>query len=376
MTKPFRYVLLKIASRCNINCSYCYWFRDKEVYRKPKLMEPLVIEAFLKKLELHILKYNLKVFNIIFHGGEPLLFGKQRLFNLCNDLFALQHRCECEIRLSITTNGILIDEDYCTIIKHFDINVTISLDGDQKTNDENRIDFRGNGTYAKVIEKFPLLNKYEIPFNILSVCNPKVDPKRVVHHFTKDLKIENFDLLFPDITHEDVYVSIADYYIKLFDMWYADGKNKSFNIRIFHTIISGLLGFPSLTEGFGLDPITTISINTDGQMEQLDVMNIIPCKSRSKTSILNSELQDFVNDNAFQETYNNSTNLALECLKCEFINSCGGGYLPHRWSEKNSFNNVSVYCKDIKKIFSYIGERISPEIIIKTETGNLQLSSI
>ena len=33
--RPFAFVLVKLASRCNINCTYCYWFRDAEVYEKP-----------------------------------------------------------------------------------------------------------------------------------------------------------------------------------------------------------------------------------------------------------------------------------------------------------------------------------------------------
>src|SRR5262245_55456007 len=39
---PFAFVLVKLASRCNINCTYCYWFRDAEVYNKPAV---LTIEA-------------------------------------------------------------------------------------------------------------------------------------------------------------------------------------------------------------------------------------------------------------------------------------------------------------------------------------------
>ena len=36
--QPISQLLIKVASRCNIDCSYCYWFRDAAVYSKPKLM--------------------------------------------------------------------------------------------------------------------------------------------------------------------------------------------------------------------------------------------------------------------------------------------------------------------------------------------------
>ena len=34
----FKFILVKLAARCNINCSYCYWFRDKSVYDLPKIL--------------------------------------------------------------------------------------------------------------------------------------------------------------------------------------------------------------------------------------------------------------------------------------------------------------------------------------------------
>ena len=36
--QPISQLLVKVATRCNIDCSYCYWFRDAAVYDKPKLM--------------------------------------------------------------------------------------------------------------------------------------------------------------------------------------------------------------------------------------------------------------------------------------------------------------------------------------------------
>ena len=42
----FTFVLVKLASRCNINCTYCYWFRDAEVYRKPAVLTAEAEDAF------------------------------------------------------------------------------------------------------------------------------------------------------------------------------------------------------------------------------------------------------------------------------------------------------------------------------------------
>ena len=68
-------MLVKVASRCNIDCSYCYWFRDAAVYDKPKLMSSEVLLQLLRRIEEHVTTHSLIDFPIILHGGEPLLWG-------------------------------------------------------------------------------------------------------------------------------------------------------------------------------------------------------------------------------------------------------------------------------------------------------------
>ena len=71
--QPITQLLVKVATRCNIDCSYCYWFRDATVYRKPKLMSADVLHQLLQRIEQHVAKYALVDFPIILHGGEPFV---------------------------------------------------------------------------------------------------------------------------------------------------------------------------------------------------------------------------------------------------------------------------------------------------------------
>ena len=73
--QPISQLLVKVATRCNIDCSYCYWFRDASVYDKPKLMSDAVLQRLLQRTEEHVAKHALADFPIILHGGEPLLWG-------------------------------------------------------------------------------------------------------------------------------------------------------------------------------------------------------------------------------------------------------------------------------------------------------------
>src|SRR5690349_5430632 len=64
----FTFLLVKLASRCNIKCTYCYWFRDADVYKKPAVLTIEAEDAFRQRLEEHIKKFELDEFVIIFHG--------------------------------------------------------------------------------------------------------------------------------------------------------------------------------------------------------------------------------------------------------------------------------------------------------------------
>ena len=93
--RPFAFVLVKLASRCNINCTYCYWFRDAEVYEKPAVLTPEAEAAFCLRLEEHIREFDLPAFLLVFHGGEPLLFPKRRFDTLMKKLRAIAERTGC-----------------------------------------------------------------------------------------------------------------------------------------------------------------------------------------------------------------------------------------------------------------------------------------
>jgi uncharacterized protein len=146
-----KFLLVKLAARCNIKCTYCYWFRDGDVYKKPAILTIDTEQAFCRRLEEHINKFALEEFVVIFHGGEPLLFPKHRFVEFQNRLSGIKARTGCAIQCGITTNGILIDAEWAKILSDYAVDVTISLDGPPDIHDKSRIGFKGEGTYADTL---------------------------------------------------------------------------------------------------------------------------------------------------------------------------------------------------------------------------------
>jgi uncharacterized protein len=113
-------------------------------------------------------------------------------------------------------------------------------------------------------------------------------------------------------------------------------------------------------ESIGEDPIDKCIINVDGQLEPLDVLRIAGVSAvRTNMSIFTNSIQDVANDPVWKQAFDASMNLHEDCRSCRFKKACGGGYLPHRWSNEKGYNNPNVYCQDMKDILGHVIEKVS-----------------
>jgi uncharacterized protein len=370
----FQEALLKLAARCNLNCTYCYWFRDATVYAKPPILTLEAEQAFLVRLLTHIQEYHLTRFTLILHGGEPLLFGKVRFVKFMDAVRAIEEQTGCQIICSLTTNGVLIDDEWAQLFRLFSVHVTVSIDGPAPMHNRARIDFKGRGTYEQVKLGVQLLRAQGLEPGVLAVCEPASNPAVVAHHFVDILGFTAFDILVPDITHDDTYTSIASYYIALFDLWYDEWRQRGIAVRYLQTIIRGLLDTFSTTTPAGYNPVETFTVLTDGALEPVDVLRIAGNGStQTSLSVLTHSFQDLTHDPGWQEAYRATLDLPVVCQECEYRVACGGGYLPHRWSRVKGYNNPSVYCADLKRIYKHIWDRIAPDLQVKVEQQQYSL---
>ena len=112
-------VLLKVASRCNLDCSYCYVYHmgDDGWRYQPKLMPDAVQAAIVRQLaDLYASQQHR--LHVVLHGGEPLLIGPARMRKLCNALrSALPTPCEVHVQ----TNGLLLTEAFIDVFVEYDV---------------------------------------------------------------------------------------------------------------------------------------------------------------------------------------------------------------------------------------------------------------
>ena len=144
---------LHVAHTCNLNCSYCFASQGK-YHGDRALMSFEVGKRALDFLIEHSgTRRNLEV---DFFGGEPLMN-----FDVVKQLVAYARSIEKEknknFRFTLTTNGVLIDDDVIDFANKEMSNVVLSLDGRKEMHDRFRVDYAGNGSWEKIVPKFQRL---------------------------------------------------------------------------------------------------------------------------------------------------------------------------------------------------------------------------
>jgi uncharacterized protein len=368
--QPISQLLVKVATRCNIDCSYCYWFRDAAVYEKPKLMSADVLHMLLQRIEQHVTKYPLGEFPIILHGGEPLLWGIDNFHRMAGACENIASRIGCEIPIAVTTNGVLIDDDWLDCFEARGISVAISLDGPAHIHDIHRRTFQGTGTHAAVERAARMLVSRNIRVSALAVCNPAYPPNEYARFFA-ECGIANYDIMIPDATVDEKPPSIASFYKGLFDLWLeANRSTPSVNIRIISDMITALLGNNSPTEGVGHKPIELCTVMTDGSVEAHDVLRIAGDGfTQTKFNIFEHAIDEVRNEPRWIAAREASINLCEKCRQCKFMTACGGGYLPHRFSRKNGYDNPSIYCDDLYSMFENMRSVLEGHLYVSKPDG-------
>ena len=144
---------MHIAHTCNLNCSYCFASQGK--YHGDRA----VMSFEVGKRALDFLVENSgsrKNLEVDFFGGEPLMN-----FDVVKQLVAYARSIEKEkgknFRFTLTTNGVLIDDDVIEFANKECCNVVLSLDGRKEIHDRFRVDYAGNGSWDKIVPKFQKL---------------------------------------------------------------------------------------------------------------------------------------------------------------------------------------------------------------------------
>ena len=181
---PLHVVAKPAGPDCNLNCDYCFYLEKQALFSNKRgfRMSDTVLQTF---IENYIRSQSTPVVEFVWQGGEPTLLGVEffeRVIELQRPFSNTK-----TIKNSLQTNGTLLTDRWCKFLKKHDFMVGISLDGPQHIHDQHRHDKRGKGTFDMVMQGLRLLQKHEVPFNVLAcVSREAANHPLEVYQFFKD----------------------------------------------------------------------------------------------------------------------------------------------------------------------------------------------
>ena len=149
-SRAIKALCLHVAHTCNLNCEYCFAAQGR--YHGERAL--MSFEVGKQALDFLIANSgNQKNLEVDFFGGEPLMN-----WDVCKQLVAYGRSREAEtgkhFRFTLTTNGLLIDDDVIDFANREMNNVVLSLDGRKEVHDALRQTVGGKGSYDTIVPKF------------------------------------------------------------------------------------------------------------------------------------------------------------------------------------------------------------------------------
>ena len=372
---PFTQFIVKVHSRCNLDCSYCYVYnaQDHGWRSQPAVMSTETMALIGKRIAEHVERFRLPQVSVVFHGGEPLLIGAAGLDGFADSLTS-ELGCRTQLRLGLQTNGTLLSEKILKILNRWDIKVGVSLDGAQAGHDRRRYYRNGTGSYEKATNGIKLLTagpNRHLFSGLLCVVDVEADPVGCYLELTA-LEPPAIDFLLPHAnwgypparssgSGETPY---AEWLISIFDVWYQ-GQQQVTSVRLFEEIMGLLLGAPVRSESVGLSASTLAIIEVNGDIEQIDSLK----SAYGGASRLGLNIREHSLETALWHPMTVARQLGLEglcrtCRSCSLRRICGGGHFAHRYRPGSGFLNPSVYGPDIAALIAHIGRRVYSDLKI------------
>jgi uncharacterized protein len=356
--------IVKITHNCNMQCSYCYV--NKPAPQNGYLADVMSGETFSRCLDAamrNASNNSLELINVVLHGGEPLIAGIPLMVDYIDRAHILEEKYKIRIAFSLQTNGVLINDAWISLLQQEIPNIGISLDGPEKVHNANRVMQNGRGSFELVEKNIKKAIDAGLSPGILAVVQPHIDGAEI-YHFFEELGVKRISFLIPAQNREftlfssdAIHTPVADYLIQAFDAWFYS-PHDDVTVFLFESTIRAIYGMSNGIPVIGTPPAEWIVFTPEGAVEAGDCYGI--CEM---TTVSHADVFEAIRISEQSEIYQLQKKGAFlphcrQCEECIYASICKGGFLPHRYSKNNGYDNPSYYCEDLKKYFAHVIRRL------------------
>lgn len=342
-----------VGDFCNIRCAYC---RNRDFNRTEKAI--MSVET-LEKLLAFLNSLPQKEVRVNWHGGEPLLAGK--------DFFKHIVRLEKEYpdkrwRNAVQTNATLIDADWAKFFSENGFHVGVSIDGNERVHNIDRINARGHGTYKRAMRGVDILRQHDIHPGVICTVT-----KKTVKH-AEEIFLGLVSAGFKNISFNAFYNTASE---DLGDSYgLSDKEWLLFLIEIFETWLAFNDPTVRVREVDGILAWTESKVSNccvyKGNCHQWfavdDLGNFYPCERFGKAVCFGDlgSLETFgklATSSMFLEWKKSLKALPKKCQLCDLQLLCNNGCSRHRQADIDGIP-VYVYCKSRLGFYAYVQNKL------------------
>lgn len=367
---PFREFIVKVHSRCDLSCDYCYMYEmaDQTWRDQPRAMSLDTAELTARRIGEHASAHGLRDVTLILHGGEPLLAGRDLISRLVTSTRRWAGH-GTTVHVAVQTNGVGLSDSYLTLFEELGVRVGVSVDGYADAHDRHRRFASGRGSYPAVAAGLRRLRRFPHLYGgLLCTVDLRNDPVRT-YRALADFGPPKIDFLLPHGTWlapppgrvpDAADTPYADWLAEVFDYWYPKPQT---GIRLFEEIMHLLLGGASGSEIVGLAPARMVVIETDGSIEQEDTLKVAYAgATATDLHVARDPLDAALLLPQIVARQIGTRALSAQCRTCPVRAVCGGGLYSHRYGEGTGFLNPSVYCPDLLALIGHIRDRLREDL--------------
>lgn len=380
----FNVMAKPVGSRCNLDCTYCYYLSKKEYYPDSTMqMSDSVLKQYVKQ---YIESAQIRVVEFLWQGGEPTLL-KLEFFQKVIELqkeFCPQTK---EVKNIFQTNGTLLTDEWCSFFKEHNFLIGISCDGPEEIHDLYRRDINGEASHHSVVESIELLQKHKVDYNILcTVHKGNFNKGKEVYRYFRDVLKSNYLQFIPIVKmkiedqhtiYEKEEVSEApeptaesltgkeygQFLTSIFDEWVTKDVGNVF-VQLFDNTLAKWYGEPSSICIMQKSCGDALVMEHNGDLYSCDHY----VYSRNKLgNIMDTHMRDLVTS-AKQSNFRNKKFVMLptQCKKCKYLEFCYGGCPKNRlsytkdgeWGLNNLCEGYQMFHSHTAKAMQYMAEML------------------
>lgn len=361
---PLTVMLKPVSGLCNLRCQYCFY--ADEVANRETACYGMMSEATLEEIVKRSLAHAEISCTFIYQGGEPTLAGL-RFFQKAIEFENKWNVSQVTIHHSIQTNGMLLDHQWAGFLKEHNFLVGLSIDGNRRVHDTNRLDADGNGTFSRVLETLKMLKEYSVDFNVLTVVTRQFVPNtKQIYQFFSQIGVE-YQQYIPCLdplgqeSGGQSYSLNEELYLKflkdLFDCWYLEvQQGKIRYVRYFIGLMNLLSGNPpGACEMNGVCSRQYV-VEADGSVYPCDFYMLDRWKLGNLTTDSFEMLENRRDELGFIET---SRQYPQACHNCKWAFFCRGGCRRDRLEGPDGQLDINRYCGAFQSFFEYAMPRLN-----------------